>query len=285
VAGDSLLGRRQHVDSYKSTSLSLLVGDYSTFNPHARFSLQWEGREPRVFEPTDTSRRKWRPDMPTGAHWYTPELLRDLIAAYLTDERRGGRGRTVREFVAEFNGLSGSDKQRVVLAAAGLARAHLHDLASGDDVRMGDVRRLLDAMCRHTRPIRPEALGVLGKEYLAGSILSYGATKDSIRYHRVLGEDPDHRPFVLEMALGIRDADEGRRVIGGVNWTAMLGMPFPALDGLLGELRVEPHDPVVVIVHLAKPGVLFADKGKGHVAGLGEHALGYEGEGGGDARY
>jgi hypothetical protein len=251
--------------------LTYLLDDYATFNPHARFTLHRAGEETRAFEPTDTGWKKWRPDAATGAHWYESEQLRDLIAAYLAVERRGGQALTVRDFVSRFAGLSSPSKQKAAVELAGLSRAHLHDLASGDDVQMGDVRRLLSAMCHHTRPIRPEALGVLGKEHLADSLHAYGVAEDSITYRKAAETDGDGRPFVLETAFGVRDDPEARRLlIGGVNWAAALGMPFPELPGMCGALRIEPHDPVVVVVHLAKPGVLFADRGKGRVAGAGE---------------
>ena len=64
--------------------------------------------------------RKWTPHDPTSAHWYTAERLRGLIAAYMSDENRGGRARTVREFVSEFAGLQGTAKQKAVTDEAGL---------------------------------------------------------------------------------------------------------------------------------------------------------------------
>src|SRR5262249_45317114 len=79
----------------------------ATFNPHALFEMQASGQTLTVV-PTDRQWQKWRPDWPTSPHWYTPEAFRTLIGAYIAEERRGGRVRTVREFVAEFDGLTGS---------------------------------------------------------------------------------------------------------------------------------------------------------------------------------
>ena len=97
--------------------------------------------------------RKWSPRDPTSAHWYTDERIRGLIAAYVAEERRGGRARTVREFVSEFAGLQGTAKQKVVTDAAGMGRAYLHDLVEDDDVSLDRVSPLLQAMQVASRPV------------------------------------------------------------------------------------------------------------------------------------
>jgi hypothetical protein len=86
-----------------------------------------------------------------------------LVAAYVTEERAGGKALTVREFVAHFHGLSGTVKRKQVVAAARLCDARLRDLVRGDDLDMAAVGRLLSAMQGATRPLKPKALGVLGR--------------------------------------------------------------------------------------------------------------------------
>jgi DNA topoisomerase VI subunit B len=111
-------------------SLQKLLLDYSLFNPHATLSLSYGGEVHR-FCHTATDWTKWIPTDPTSAHWYNPERLENLIASYVAAERTGGRVRTVREFVSEFRGLSGTAKQKQVTAETGMERAYLHDLAAG----------------------------------------------------------------------------------------------------------------------------------------------------------
>ena len=101
-----------------------IADDYTWLNPHLALTLTWFGERSAV-RATDPSWRKWRPSDPTCPHWYTPQHLERLIAAYLTHDVERGRERTVREFVSEFRGLSGSLKQKAVLAATGLQRAPL----------------------------------------------------------------------------------------------------------------------------------------------------------------
>ena len=55
----------------------------------------------------------------------------------------------------------------------------------------------------------------------------------------------------------------GRTVLAGINWSPALSVPFPGMNGLLGAQRIDASDPVVVVAHLAQPGVQFTDRGKG----------------------
>src|SRR5262245_46324319 len=131
-----------------------LVREYAAVNPHSTFTYHEPGEEcsERLERTTDTW-RKWLPRDPTSAHWYTVARLRTLVTAYIAEERRGGRRRTVREFVCEFAGLSSTAKQKQVTEAAGLSRASLHDLVVGSDVSHDGVRGLLVAMQEACRPV------------------------------------------------------------------------------------------------------------------------------------
>jgi DNA topoisomerase VI subunit B len=262
----SYLNNPQWGGFYTIADIPTLLLAYETVNPHATFALEdADGRQ--VHWPTNPTWRKWTPGTPTPPHWYTTEQLRDLIAAYLTNERRTDRVRTVREFVAEFAGLSGTAKQKAVCALAGLDRARLADLASEDAVDVEKVGRLLAAMQAASRPIKPDTLGQIGEAHLVGYLTeSHHCQPESIRYRRVRDIDDDGLPFVLEMAFGILTEEfegRGRTIIAGVNWSPALSLPFRATPGLLSEARADRTDPIVILAHLAKPGTHFTDRGKG----------------------
>jgi DNA topoisomerase VI subunit B len=263
----SLLDRPSWAGSYTITNIRGLLGAYALFNPHATLAIDDGHTPPRIFWPTDPTWRKWIPSAPTSPHWYTAEHLRDLIAAYLADERRAGRTRTVREFVAEFDGLSGTAKQKAVCAATGLERARLADLVSGENVDIEKVARLLAAMRALSRSIKADALGEIGKDHLTQRLTeSARCQAESIRYRRVCSIDDDGLPFVLELAFGVpaqEFEDRGRTVFAGVNWSPSLSLPFRALPDLLGKARADHTDPIVILAHLAKPGPQFTDRGKG----------------------
>lgn len=113
---------------------------YTAFNPHASFSYQAPDEQVRSVRSL-TEWAKWTPSAPTSPHWYSSERLKALIAAYVSAEQDSGHAKTVREFVAEFRGLSGSAKQQSVAANARLSGQCLHDLIANGDVRDDLVAR------------------------------------------------------------------------------------------------------------------------------------------------
>ena len=232
-----------------------LLLDFAAFNPHATFTLNGE-----QFERTDADWKKWRPDNPISAHWYSEETLRDLIAAYIAKERDGGRKMTVREFVSAFPGLSSTTKQKAV--TEGWSRAFLHEFVKNGDVDPDFVRSLMDRMQSRSKPPRPSALGRVGKEHLTAWMVANGVSEESIRYKR--SAKVDGLPYVLEMAFGVNEGNGSRRrITTGLNWSPVIGGdPDPTLRQAIASARLDPHDPVTLVVHIARPRFEFADRGK-----------------------
>lgn len=250
-------------DSYQPqeklfTALELIEG-YAAFNPHASFTL---GEV--QFTATDTEWCKWRPQDPTSAHWYTPETFRDLIAAYVSAEKETSEQRTVRAFVSEFRGLAGTAKQKQV--TDGLSGVYLRDLVTDGDLPMPTITELLDRMQAVSRVVKPKALGVIGQDHLREWMVQYaGIAEESIHYAKRQGGN--NLPYVIEVAFGVRaDDTEGRRFVTGLNWSPTIGIPARELRDVLAEMRVDPHDPVTVVVHMAKPRFEFLDRGKTQVS-------------------
>jgi DNA topoisomerase VI subunit B len=258
----SVLARSDGSSFYKTANELLL--EYAAFNPHATLTYREPGYE-RLIPRTTPNWSKWSPRHPTDAHWYSVERFRALIAAYVAEERRGGRALTVREFVSQFATLSGSLKPKRVTEATGLSRAHLHDLIEDGDVALAPVVALRTAMQQESRPVKPTALGVLGEDHVRAYLINqYHVKPESLKYRKVQGI-ADGLPFVLELACGWYTDDYvgcEQRTIVGVNWTPALKSPFPMLQSLLGEARVDSFDEVAVLVHLAMPRPDFTDRGK-----------------------
>lgn len=235
-----------------------LVAGFAAFNPHATFTLDGE-----TFERSKSDYwSKWQPDQPTSAHWYDGETLRDLIAAYISQERDGGR--TVREFVSEFRGLSGTAKQKRV--ADGWSGKRLHDFIVDGDVDPGFVAELLQRMRTASKAPSPRLLGIIGQDHLSAWMVSQGVAEGGIRYIKKQGIDG--LPFVLEMAFGVNeDRDSGRRIVTGLNWSPVIGGdPDPTLRRAMAEARLDADDPVTFVVHIARPKFEFADRGKTKIA-------------------
>src|SRR5262249_10485803 len=143
-----------------------IAQDYGFLNPHLTLRLSWHGQEAVNFPALAPAWKKWLPSNPTSAHWYEPERFPRLGAAYLAHDADPGRDRTVREFVAEFEGLAGTAKQTRVLEETGLKRAPLSALVRNDEVNAEAAGRLLAAMREHSKPVQPKRLGALGKDTL-----------------------------------------------------------------------------------------------------------------------
>jgi hypothetical protein len=269
--------------STKKDRLIQLVTGFAAFNPHATIRLNRFGVE-SAWVATDPTWAKWRPCQPTSAHGYALPHIERLIGAYITRDRARGTDRLVSDFVAEFDGLSGSGKRTKVLEEAGLKRAKLSELVS--DERLDSVRigQLLDAMQQHSRPVKSERLGVLGEDHLRSRLLAMGVKAESFRYCRRVGKPEKVKiadsargeasclPWVLESAfgyLGDRRPGAERVLCAGVNWSAAIANPFrrfggasEGLEALLSRLKADESDRIVFVLHLAHPRPEYTDRGK-----------------------
>jgi DNA topoisomerase VI subunit B len=253
-----------------------MVEAYVLFNPHASFTLHI-GKERHVWARTLHACQKWVASEPTSPHWYTAEQLRALAAAYIHAERTGAaRSRTVREFIAEFRGLSGTAKQKTILDTARVSGIHLRDLVRDGDVDRHVIAELLTAMQAESRPVKPAALGVLGEAHLTAWLAQPLGDAKTVTYTKTADVDEESGlPFVLETAFGVRHNGGGLRLITGINWAPTLVDPFHSLNefglslaGLLGRLHLDDEQPVTMVLHLACPHLNYTDRGKSSVEGL-----------------
>jgi DNA topoisomerase VI subunit B len=247
-----------------------IADDYTWLNPHLTLTLEWFGRSTSV-EATNSSWPKWRPSDPTSAHWYEPKHLKRLIAGYVAHDEDAARDRTVREFVAEFRGLSGTAKQKKVLEATGLGRASLSALRNGDGLDVGLIETLLAAMRPNSAPVKPEQLGAIGKDHLQRRFLAAGCEMDSFQYKRA-ADCTDGIPWVIETAFGWCPEASQRCLVTGVNWSPGIVNPFrvlgrfgASLDTILSQQRADADEPVTLVLHMACPRVEYLDRGKSAV--------------------
>jgi hypothetical protein len=86
--------------------------------------------------------------------------------------------------------------------------------------------------------------------------------------------DDDGIPAVIEIAFGyIPKGRPSRRIITGVNWSVGINNPFrqlgaygQSLDTYLQSQRVGHAEPIVLLLHLACPRVIYTDRGKSAIA-------------------
>jgi DNA topoisomerase VI subunit B len=200
-----------------------LVEGYSLFNPHATFILDWFGTRSR-WQATDRSWAKWRPNQPTSSHWYEQRHLERQIGAYISHDREARRERLVSEFIAEFDGMSGSAKRAKVLDHAGLRRAKLSDLVEDDRLDSTRIAKLLAALQQNTRPVKARRLGIIGEAHLRKRLLALGIVPESFQYSRRLAKNG--LPWIIESAFGWlgEDAKDARRIYTGVNFSPALAV-------------------------------------------------------------
>jgi hypothetical protein len=247
-----------------------MVSDFATFNPHLTIRARWDGWDFLDRPATDREWHKWRTCDPTSAHWYSVEQFERYMAAHIArDQDQGRSGRTTRDFIAELRGLARSGKQKTVLAETGASGVPLARFFAGG---RGAIAGLL-AMCqRHTKPVKPEDLGLIGADHLMENCSAAGAAVESFKYRKHLGTTRAGLPYVIETAFAYCPGGAGRRLISGVNFSIGIGSPFERLgpwDGLLSAAarqHINHNDPVVLVAHYVCPSVEFADRGKGTLA-------------------
>jgi hypothetical protein len=112
-------------------------------------------------------------------------------------------------------------------------------------------------------------LASVGKDHLAARFEAAGADLETFR-HRLIFGDTDGVPDVIETAFGwCPDGANERRIITGVNWSPAIGNPFrslgsygESLDSVLTEQRLGRDEPIIFVLHLARPRIEFTDHGK-----------------------
>jgi DNA topoisomerase VI subunit B len=249
--------------------LQIALG-YGWINPHLDLTVDWHGAV-RHFTPTAPDWEHWSPADPTSAHWYDLDRFERLIAAYLSHDAGTGRNRTIRELVAEFRGLSGSAKPKAVLNAAGLSRESISALVKNGAIERDKIDLLLTAMHEHSQPVKPDKLGVIGRDHVAKLFAAAGCEMQSFEYRKAFSTIDDDVPWVVEAAFAWCPNAETRDLLTGVNWSPAIVNPFrelthfASLDSILVQQECGGEQPVIVVVHMATPRPGHIDRGKSAV--------------------
>ena len=138
-----------------------LAESFTWLNPHLSLSLNWNGDEVFSADATLPDWTRWRPSALTSAHWYNAESLQRLIGAEVAfAEDHGLSQRPVRDFIADFRGLSATAKTKAICDRLNLSRRSLADVALDPAL----VASLLRGMKEGSRPPKPKDLGVIGRD-------------------------------------------------------------------------------------------------------------------------
>jgi DNA topoisomerase VI subunit B len=242
--------------------------NYDWFNPHLAISLKVDGKTLYDNPSTDDGWKKWKPSQPTSPHWYDPERLLGWMKAEATyAKEHETRMPTVREFVAQFHGLSSTLKSKDVVGVVEASRETVEEFVTsgGEAHARARAAALLDCMRRLSEPVKPERLGILGQPHLFEMMRANGGVPGSMRYRRdaFLHEG---LPYVIEAAFAYAPDRYDRLLVPGLNFSPTVGgKPFGDLGEYLERYWVSDDDPVIVCVHITTPRFEFRDKGKSTV--------------------
>jgi hypothetical protein len=255
-----------------------LAACYVWFNPHLTLRGTWHGQQFVKASATNPNWEKWRPRNPTSAYWYDETRLQRYLAAHVSRDRDLGQHRTVRQFIAEFRGLSGTAIQRKVLEEVGCSHQSLANFFGVDQVNRSGIAKLLAAMRKHSKPVAPKHLGVIGAEHFRERFLAAGGNAETFQYQQRKGMTSEGIPYVIEFAFGLHQSGltQGttvpRKFITGANWSVGITNPFRAfgstgegLESTLAKVRANAREPVICALHLASAYIQYADRGKSSI--------------------
>jgi DNA topoisomerase VI subunit B len=261
-----------------------LAEAYAWVNPHLTLRLIWNGERKIDIKASNPEWSKWLPSWPTSAHWYDEGRFRRYMAAHIA--HRGST--TVRDFISEFRGMSSIAKQKTVLAETGASHVSLHRFFGLKKANRNNIGNLLALLKKHTKPVRPADLGIIGRDHLYKRMEAAGGDPKTFTYNRTFGETGG-LPRVVEFAFGIHregltaGQEPRRKLITGVNWSPGINNPFRqlgrggvGLDAILAEVRANTSQPVIAALHLACPRVAYLDRGKSAIVVEGEAVDGEE---------
>src|SRR5258708_13182556 len=177
-------GQYQYFIEQRRQRFLELAESYAWLNPHLSLRVSWNGEVKIDVKASSPVWGKCLPSWPTAAHWYDKGRFRRYMAAHIA--HRGSI--TVREFISELRGLSGTAKQKVILEEIGASHVSLHDFFGRHRANGDNIAKLLDACCRHSKPVRPAQLGVIGKEHLYRLMEATAGGPQAVAYNPNRGE-------------------------------------------------------------------------------------------------
>jgi hypothetical protein len=256
-----------------------LIEAYVWFNPHLTLRGVWFGQEFINVKATNPNWEKWRPRNPTSAHWYDESRFQRYLAAHVARDRDLGQHLTVRAFLAEFRGLSGTAFQRKILTEVGCSHQSLAQFFGVDQVNRSGIAKLLAATRKYSKPVKPKHLGIIGVEHFKQQFLAAGGNVETFKYECRKGITGDDIPYVVEFCFGLHQsglsqggAGVSRKIVTGANWSAAINNPFRAfgatgegLEATLEKVRANARQPVVAALHLASAYIQYADRGKSSI--------------------
>jgi hypothetical protein len=133
-------------------------------------------------------------------------------------------------------------------------------------------------MQKHSKPVAPKHLGIIGAEHFKERFLVAGGNADTFKYQRRMGTTEDGIPYLVEVAFGLhqhgltQESKVSRKIVIGANWSVGISNPFRSfgstgegLENKLAQVKANASQPVVCALHLASAHIQYADRGKSSI--------------------
>jgi hypothetical protein len=168
--------------------------------------------------------RKFLPSDLTSPWWYDHDALARLIFAHIGDAAAGGRDLTLREFVRQFRGLSGTAKAKAVCDRFP-AIGRLSDI----EMQPAVIAPLLEVMRAHSTAPSPAVLGLVGEDHFRARFEQYyGLTAAERFWYHKTSQLVDGLPVVCEVATGETKAQG--HVYYGLNFSPTFDDPLAGTE-------------------------------------------------------
>ena len=216
-----------------------LAEAYTWVNPHLTLRGSWDGK------PLSTLPRPIRLGR-NGAQAIRPRRIGIMGAASAVPRRPRGQGSRARtawhrarihcripRAVRDRHPTQGARRSRLLASIIGAVLRHRTGQPQG-------IAKLLASMRKHTKPVEPKHLGVIGADHLKQRFLAAGGNADTFKYELRKGMTDEGIPYVIEVAFGLhqsglrQDAHVSRKIITGANWSVGIVNPFRSF-GSTGE--------------------------------------------------
>jgi hypothetical protein len=142
-------------------------------------------------------------------------------------------------------------------------------------VNRDGIAKLLASLHRHSKPVAPKHLGIIGATHFKLRFLAAGGNAETFKYQQRKGFTAEGIPYVVEFAFGCaltQGAAVSRKMITGANWSVGIHNPFRAfgstgegLESTLQKVRANANQPVICALHLASAYIQYADRGKSSI--------------------
>jgi DNA topoisomerase VI subunit B len=205
---------------------------FSLYNPHATIKIEQaksgESKIQNSYHSSIAFPGKWRKFLPTdltSPWWYTTADLERLVFSHIGETRRGNGDLTLREFVRQFKGLSGTAKAKKVCDQF----SNIKRLTNFEEKRE-QVANLLQIMQAQVKPPSPNTLGLVGEEHFKKCFTEWFGVEQMV--YKKIARKPNNVPWVFEIALAEDDSQKFEQIdrdsvmFFGVNFSPTYEDPF-----------------------------------------------------------